>query len=351
MPMITTLSPATRRHLRLWLLVCMALVVLMVWVGGMTRLTESGLSMVEWKPLHIFPPLNDAQWQEEFSKYQQYPEYQKVNAGMSLEDFKGIFWLEFLHRLLGRGIGMVFLLPLLYFACVARIPARLSLKYAAIFALGGLQGLIGWVMVKSGLEHDPWVSPVKLALHLGMAFALFGLLQWQYLRLAATPSLPTSFLPAWVKRVTIAVAALVFFQILLGALVAGRDAGLIYNSYPTMNGQWIPDGLHALQPWWHNAVENITAIQFNHRVVAHLVLVAVFGLVILLHRRTPVLRSLPLYLLAGAMLVQFGLGIWTLLAHVAIPLASAHQMVALLVWATLIALLYRIQLVANHSQH
>ena len=347
--MLQIIPFSLRRKLNIWLLLCLSMVALMVWIGGLTRLTESGLSMVEWKPLHILPPMNTAQWQEEFSKYQQFPEYQRVNRGMELGEFQHIFWLEYIHRLLGRSVGLVFFLPLLGFALTRKVPRRFLFSLLGIFALGGVQGAIGWIMVSSGLQDNPWVSPVKLALHLGTAFIIFALIFWQYLRLRAVEKVSSAQdIPRCLMPATQATGALLFLQIFLGALVAGRDAGMIYNTYPTMDGVWIPDDLLTLHPLWRNVVENITTIQFDHRVVAHLLALAVIALAVQLYRKAPALRSgLALRLLFPVLLVQFLLGISTLLWQVPIPLASAHQMGALALWAVLVGLLFHLQQLRN----
>ncbi len=386
-----TLPPAIRKRLRAWLILCMAMVAMMVFVGGLTRLTESGLSMVEWKPLHLLPPIGEAQWAEEFAKYRASPEYLKVNNGMSVEGFRHIFWLEYIHRLLGRLVGFVFFLPLLYFGVRHRLPRPLLLRYLGIFALGGMQGAIGWIMVKSGLQDQPWVSPVKLGLHLCMAFAIFGLLLWQVLRLSnsiipaqagtqpddlhTAPHTPHSMRSAAPSRqhsassaeceigagaempcpaswsfmrgayyATLATAALVYLEIFLGALVAGRDAGMIYNTYPKMDEDWVPDSVANLSPLWRNAFENIATIQFDHRVLAHLVVLAVLSLTIALWRIGPDFLGRALLLLPFALFLQFALGVLTLLHQVPIPLASAHQMGALLLFALCITLIYRLKM-------
>lgn len=351
-----TLPPAIRKRLRAWLILCMVLVACMVFIGGLTRLTESGLSMVEWKPLHLLPPMGEAQWAEEFAKYRQSPEYLKVNRGMELSGFQHIFWLEYIHRLLGRLVGFVFFLPLIYFGVRYRLPRPLLLRYLGIFVLGGLQGAIGWIMVKSGLQDQPWVNPVKLGLHLIVAFAIFGLLLWQVLRLfvpvipAKAGNQPLTFGPArWALPTTIATTALIYLQVFLGALVAGRDAGMIYNTYPKMDAAWVPNDIAALTPLWRNAIENISTIQFDHRIVAHLVVIAVIALTIFLWRIGAARLGKALILLPIAVFLQFTLGVLTLVHQVPIPLASAHQMGALLLFGTCIALIYRVKLITGSA--
>ena len=235
----------------LWLFVCCALVFAMVVVGGVTRLTHSGLSIVEWQPIvGTLPPLSDAQWQETFAKYQLTPEYQQVNKGMSLAEFKGIFWWEYFHRLLGRLIGVVFLAPLLWFIARRDIPPGHAWKLFGIFVLGGLQGAMGWYMVKSGLVDDPRVSQFRLTAHLGLALAIFAAMFWVGLSLvhprrATVASAPQRSVRAW----AIGVAALVSVMALSGGFVAGIRAGFAYNTFPLMNGHLVPPEIFMIEPW------------------------------------------------------------------------------------------------------
>ena len=321
----------------LWLGLLVIMVMCMVIVGGLTRLTDSGLSMVNWHPIHgTLPPLNTAEWKQEFSHYQQSPEYQQKNFGMSLDEFKDIFWLEYIHRVLGRTVGLLFALPFAFFLIRRMIPATLALKYGSIFLLGGAQGLLGWYMVKSGLVNDPMVSPLRLAAHLSMACLLFSLLFWQWLKLWQPLSNILSF-----DRAIFGFILLVFLQIILGAFVAGLDAGLAYDSFPTMNGQWIPEGLWLAEPWWKDLYQNPTTAQFIHRLGA-LILTVYLGF--LLYR----LKSQPLSSLAqkaayGLIMVliwQIALGALTVIHHVPILLAVLHQFTAVLLLACAIALLY-----------
>lgn len=308
------------------------MVALMVLVGGLTRLTESGLSIVEWAPLKgTLPPMSDAAWSKAFSAYQQTPEYIQKNHGMTLAAFKAIFWWEFMHRLIGRLIGAVFLLPLVYFAVTKRISRRKTLTLTAIFALGGLQGGIGWFMVKSGLVDMPMVSPVRLALHLGMAFAIFILLLWQALGyLSGKQAVLKPKAAAMFARSRMLFALLLGFQVLLGALVAGNDAGLVYNSFPTMNGQWLPGEWLDLQPVWRNFIENHATVQWMHRIMAYLAVAA-----LLWHGWTAKSEwkrekvKLHVILLILVVACQVVLGVSTLLYMVPVGLASLHQVTAL----------------------
>jgi len=323
---------------RVWLYAVAALVIVMIVVGGATRLTDSGLSITEWQPiLGAIPPLSDAHWHDAFEKYKQIPEYEQINKGMSLEAFKSIYWWEWSHRFLGRFIGLAFALPLLVFWTMNRIPRELTPKLLGVFVLGGLQGAIGWYMVKSGLADRVDVSHYRLALHLGTAFLILGLLIW----LARDTIQPTTDIHlGTVRSRHLLLARLLviatFLQVLLGALVAGTKAGLTYNTWPLTFGSFIPDGLFTLTPWYSNIFENITAIQFNHRMMAYLI-----GLLAIWHAlqlrgsddgRLIVTSGLLLF----AVVAQITLGIWTLLsAQGAIPigLGLVHQGGAAIVFA------------------
>ncbi len=327
---------ATRRQLAVWLLICCALVFLMVVVGGITRLTHSGLSMVEWQPVvGTIPPLDEGQWQEVFGKYQQTPEYQKVNRGMSLEQFKEIFWWEYFHRLLGRAIGAVFLVPLLYFIARGQIDRRLAPGLLGIFLLGALQGALGWYMVKSGLVDDPRVSQYRLAAHLGMAFLIFAAMFWTALGMLA-PTVAVPDLPRQRLRLyAFALSVLIFVMVLSGGFVAGIRAGLAYNTFPLMNGDVVPPDYLVLEPWWRNLFSNMAAVQFNHRLIAWLLflLVPPFWLASRRLELAPRAR-LACNALPVVLAVQIALGISTLLLVVPMPLAAAHQAGAMLLFAT-----------------
>ena len=327
----------TDRAVGLWLLACAALVYAMVVLGGVTRLTGSGLSMVEWQPiLGWLPPMSDAAWQEAFAKYRASPEYRQVNAGMSLAQFQVIYGFEYAHRLLGRLIGVAFLVPLLAFLATGRLAAGRALRLGGIFVLGGLQGLLGWYMVKSGLVDVPRVSPYRLAAHLGLALVIYALILWQ--ALAALWPRPGPA-PAAARRSAELMGALLVLTLLAGAFVAGNKAGLAYNTFPLMAGQWIPDGLGALTPWWRNLFENITTVQFVHRVLA--LLTVVWALTLALRLRA--LGGGPARLggaLALAVLVQAGVGVATLLAGVPVALGALHQATAIAVLSIWIATRY-----------
>ncbi len=313
----------------IWLIVVAVLVALMVLVGGYTRLTDSGLSITEWRPVTgTIPPLSQDAWLEEMEKYRQIPEYQLINKGMSLEAFQRIYLIEYSHRLLGRLIGLAFAVPFLVFWWRGMIDRSLLPRLVTLFFLGGLQGAIGWWMVASGLVDRTDVSQYRLAVHLIMAVGIFALLVGTAagILLERRGSLGHRAL----RGPSRLLFAIIMVQIFLGGLVAGLDAGMAYNTWPLMDGDWIPAGLLAMTPWWINGFENAMTIQFDHRMVAYAV--AALALFVLWRARgaEPRLRSLAGWLTASVAL-QMGLGIWTLLAAVPLHLGLAHQGGALLV--------------------
>lgn len=336
---VTAASRADMRNraaIRLWLYGVCLLILAMVVVGGATRLTESGLSITEWKPIHgVIPPIGEAEWQEEFAKYRQIPEYQLINKGMSLEEFKFIFWWEWAHRLLGRFIGVAFFVPMVWFWARGQVEPWLKPRLVAGFLLGGLQGAVGWWMVASGLVERTDVSQYRLATHLTLAIVIFAYLFWLARRLAPE-SRPAEALDATRKHgfAARATLALVIFQIFLGGLVAGLNAGLTFNTWPLMDGQFIPDGLFAMEPAWLNAFENVMTVQFQHRMAAYLVTAAVLwqAVRIFADKNAAVLR-MPAAILAAAVLVQVLFGIATLLKHVPLDYALLHQAMAVIVLA------------------
>ncbi len=325
------------RRVAAWLFFCCALVFAMVVVGGVTRLTHSGLSIVEWQPIvGTLPPLSQADWQQAFDKYRLTPEYKLVNKGMTLDAFKGIFWWEYWHRLLGRLIGVVFLVPLLWFIARREIPPGYAWKLFAVFMLGGLQGAMGWYMVQSGLVDDPWVSQFRLTAHLGLALAIFAAMLWLGLSLIHPPRAKWDLVPdpstrAW----AIGVAVLVYVMALSGGLVAGIRAGFAYNTFPLMNGHLVPPEIFMLQPWWRNFFWNMATVQFDHRLLALLIAVVVPILWWKLNRTSliPERARRGGHLLAALVAVQIALGIATLLLVVPLPLAALHQAGAVLVLA------------------
>jgi len=330
-------APKFSRAINRWLMLCLVLITLMVALGGVTRLTESGLSIVEWKLVSgTLPPLSKADWNAEFEEYKTSPQFAKVNADFSLADFKNIFWLEYLHRLLGRIIGLSIILPFAYFAARRALTPRLRNRLLFISLLVAAQGTVGWVMVASGLQNQPRVEPLKLAAHLLLAFSLFSVILWTRFQVIATPRANAP------RRYALAVRgffALAVIQIFFGALVAGLRAGLSYTTYPLMDGALIPTGLHLMTPWWLNHLESVLTVQFQHRVGAVAVLAAAYGLILAGCRLTPAIRHVS-YRLGAIVTVQFLLGVATLLSGVNIVLASAHQLVALALVAVLVRLVY-----------
>ena len=269
------------RQIASWLLLCAAVIFGMIMLGGVTRLTGSGLSMVEWKPLMgVIPPLSEEAWQQTFDKYKQFPEYQKVNMGMDLDGFKSIFMYEYLHRVLGRLIGILFFVPMVFFAFKGRVRAGLMPKLWILFVLGGLQGLLGWYMVKSGLVDNPRVSQYRLTSHLGLAVIIYAYMLWLVFDLLFPKG--ASHPRAGFSRVLV---ALVYLMILSGGLVAGTRAGFAYSTWPLMGPSFIPDGLYSTSPAWLAMFEDITTIQFNHRMFAYLLFVLINAFALLVYRR------------------------------------------------------------------
>ncbi len=309
----------------------------MVFVGGYTRLSGSGLSITEWKPIHgVIPPLSMAEWEEEFTAYRASPQYLKINKGMSLDEFKTIFWPEFWHRILGRIIGAVFIVPLLFFAIRRSISKRFGLRLTGIFALGGLQGFIGWFMVASGLIDNPHVSHLRLALHLSLAFLIFALILWALLDIHnKSPKAPHTTKHSLYKGWFV----LLCTQIIIGAFVAGQHAGLIYNTWPTMNGQWLPSELWSGETWH----ENLALIQFIHRKIAIFLAVSFIFWWFLYSAYVKNNHLGKAVLGIGfTLFLQFALGVATLLWQVPLWLALAHQMTALLLFAFAVNLLHKL---------
>lgn len=311
-----------RRAVAYWLLFMTALVLLMVMVGGATRLTESGLSMVDWRPVTgTLPPLSTEAWQAEFAKYQTSPEYQLRNKGMSLEEFKGIFYWEWGHRLLGRLIGLFFFVPLVWFWVKGRIPAGYKPRLVILFILGGSQGLLGWYMVMSGLVDEPAVSHYRLTAHLSLALFIMAALFWTALSLLRpTPEKSDKGL----KILTHVSMLVLVLQILMGALVAGLKAGLIFNSWPLMGEGFVPPGLLALEPVWRNFFDNAVTAQFDHRIGAYLLTILAIAIFLRSRRSAERIASAgAVFLVAVAM--QMLLGIITLVMEVPVFWGTAHQ--------------------------
>ncbi len=317
-----------------------------VLLGGAVRLTGSGLSMVDWQPLRgVIPPLDADGWRQAFDNYRQFPEFNLVNPDMTLAEFRFIFWMEYAHRLLGRLIGAAFLLPFLFFLAAGRVPRAAVGRLWALFFLGGMQGLLGWHMVKSGLADDPHVSHYRLALHFMLAVVIYAYLLRVLVGISRRPQSPERAAHDTPLRLTGGIAlALILMMMASGALVAGTHAGHVYNTWPLMGGRWLPPQLLAMQPGWLNAFENLVAIQFIHRWLALAVLVAVIAFALRLIRARAATgnnRALIGYLLAALAVAQVALGIATLVLRVPPALASAHQAGAMLLLTVAVIALAR----------
>lgn len=339
-PAETATARRNRRLVALWLFGMCAMVLVMIMLGGATRLTGSGLSIMEWAPLSgTLPPLSEVEWNRLFALYQHTPQYQLVNQGFGLAGFKHIFWLEWTHRLWGRAMGVVFLLPLIWFAATGVIGRAMVPRLALLFVLGGLQGAVGWFMVASGFEADNVsVEPVRLVAHLTMALALYAAMLWIALSQwrGAGGARPVNA----VRRMVRASALLVALTIVTGGFVAGLHAGLTYNTFPLMDGRVVPEGYASLVPFWRNLIENIAAVQFDHRLLATATLVIVTITVLVgLARTAPGHTRVALAVVGAAVTGQYLLGIATLLSVVRVEVAVLHQTcAALLLTAILVAL-------------
>jgi len=331
------------RAVAVWLFAVAVLVTAMVVVGGATRLTGSGLSITEWKPVRgVIPPLNLADWQAEFARYQEIPQYKLLNRGMSLSEFKGIYWWEWSHRLLGRLLGAVFFIPFLWFAVRREISRRMAWRLGILFVLGGLQGFVGWWMVSSGLADRVYVAPERLMIHLGLAFALLGALVWTALDAWAGQARQT--LPgAWGTR-ALWFAGLIYFQVLLGALVAGNHGGLVYNDFPLFSGRaWPAD--YAGSGLWATLAHSQGAVQAHHRLIAYLAFFATLALAAGAWRSHKLAYEAKLLAvgLAGAVVLQVLLGIATLMTAVPLALGMIHQLMAAVVFSLAMAFAWRVR--------
>jgi len=331
------------RPVAIWLAIVALFVLSMVVVGGATRLTDSGLSITEWKPVAgALPPMNAKDWNDEFARYKEIPQYKLVNRGMSLGEFKQIYWWEWGHRLLGRVLGAVFVIPAAWFLIRQELPRWLIPRMGVLLVLGGLQGLVGWWMVASGLSDRVSVAPERLATHLGLAFILLSALVWT--ALDAWAGAPRQTIPSpWVKA-SFGLTGLIYLQILLGALVAGNDAGLVYNDWPLMNGAIFPAD-YAGTGIWSTLAHSQAAVQFNHRIFAYL-LTGVTVAFVVQAMRSPYLlpEAKRLALALGAVVgLQVLLGIVTLMSHVPIVLGMAHQITAAILLAVSVAFVWRVR--------
>jgi cytochrome c oxidase assembly protein subunit 15 len=348
---------SSSRAIGIWLALCCAMIFVMVVLGGTTRLTQSGLSMVEWHPVTGWlPPLTDAAWQAAFDEYKRSPEFHKANFWMQLADYKSIFWLEYVHRLWGRLIGVAFLVPFLWFAARRRIDAALGWRFALLFALGACQGALGWVMVASGLVDRPSVSHYRLAAHLGLAVIIYGWMLWIAFGILR-PS-PSGARAAGTRvRGPLAgharlLAGWVFATMIVGAFVAGLHAGTIYNTFPLMDGDVLPPVAFQMTPWWINFFDNAALVQFIHRMVG--VTAALIALALWLRSvRAPIAPGARLAcLLVGlGALAQMGLGIATLLTQVPVPLGVLHQAGALTVLSLALWALYQLGLPPDRTKY
>ena len=327
-------------HVAVWLLIICVMIYVIIAIGGYTRLTNSGLSIVTWQPVSgIIPPLTEDQWQAEFDIYKQFPEFQIVNPDLTLVGFKQIFWIEYVHRLAGRLVALVFLLPFLYFLFRGYLTRRIIVRLAAVFVLGGVQGLLGWYMVKSGLINNPSVSQYRLTAHLSLAVILYSYVLWLsvslfgFHALEKHPSLPS------IRRLAVVCIGLVALMQLSGGFMAGTHAGFVINTYPDMNGKWVPDLLFSLSPLWRNLFENVITIQFFHRwmAVATVLAIAVLWLQRFRIKSKSVRLGIDIAFLAA--LMQFSLGVSTLLSQVEISIAIAHQSGFVLLLSVLIILI------------
>lgn len=334
------------RAIAFWLISIAMIIYAMVILGGVTRLTGSGLSMVEWDPIMgIIPPLTEQEWQDTFEKYKQFPEYQKKNMHMDLGGFQEIFIFEYAHRVLGRLIGLAFLIPFIFFLARRQIRAGLAPRLITMFVLGGLQGLLGWYMVKSGLNHDPHVSQYRLAAHLSMAILIYSYILW-----VAWGLLHPSAENSWIRgidplrRLTLTGVVLVCLMILSGAFVAGTRAGLGYNTFPSMNGYFIPPGLFDMSPFYLNFVENRTTIQFDHRMLAY---VLILYMPFLWYRAQKFSLSprtrMAFHIMLVLFILQITLGITTLIYEVPVSLGAAHQGGALLVLTSVLYAMHELR--------
>jgi heme a synthase len=326
----------------LWSIAAMTLVVLIV--GGITRLTQSGLSIVDWKPLMgVIPPLNEAQWLERFEQYRQFPEYQLLRRGMTLDEFRFIYFWEYLHRLVARMIGVVFLIPFIVFAVRGRFSRPFAMRALILFALGGAQGVLGWIMVQSGLSAQPHVSHYRLAAHLSLAFVIFGYAVWLARELTPAVSAPSAPQRRLMNRGLLWIGAILAVQIVYGAFVAGLKAGFFYNTFPLTGGRLVPLNMFAQQPALQNLVANPVTVQWLHRVIGTVLLIAALAFFVRVRRAgaDPLSRHLNLAL-CGLIVLQYALGVLTLLHAVPVALGVTHQAMAMIVFGVWLVWLHHV---------
>lgn len=330
----------SNRQIFWWLIIGCVLIFTIVIVGGITRLSGSGLSIVEWDVIMgTIPPLNENEWNSIFDNYKKYPQYQIINYEMTVSEFKTIFWWEYIHRVLGRLIGVVFIIPFLIFLTQGKINKNLLKKLLFIFALGALQGLAGWWMVKSGLVDKPSVSAYRLTFHLLLALILYSFIFYTALTVKnlQTQKTEMNFIQKLFKKTSYLIMILVFIQMMYGGFMAGLKAGLFYPSFPKMKEQWIPDGMLVIKPLWKNLFENITTVQFIHRYLGLLLLVLiVVYCIFMLRMATQKLYKNLAYSLLAIIIIQVTLGILTLLSSVQLLLGVLHQIVAVILLTIII---------------
>lgn len=325
-PTVLVLPNRNSRHVVAWLLVVCVLIYFVIAIGGYTRLTESGLSIVNWEPISgVVPPLSLQQWTAEFEHYQQFPEFKIVNQDMQLEEFKRIYWIEYAHRLAGRLLALVFLVPFVFFLVRGYLSKPLVARLVAVFVLGGLQGLLGWYMVASGLIDNPAVSQYRLTAHLSLAVLLFSYVLWLAVSLIPARQRIGAAERSYFRTATGICIVLVGLMQISGGFMAGTHAGFVINTFPDMNGEIVPHTIGSLQPLWRNLFENVVTIQFVHRWLAVVAVIAIAVLWVGRFRTTvPLLKRLADLLMVVAM-VQFTLGVSTLLSQVHLPVALIHQ--------------------------
>ncbi len=321
-------APSDRNQLpvAVWLLAVCALIYLVIAIGGYTRLTDSGLSIVTWDPISgVIPPLSHDEWVAEFERYQEFPEFKHVNQTMNLAEFKRIYWVEYAHRLAARGLALAFLLPFIYFLVRRCLSRPLIVRLAAVFALGGLQGLLGWYMVASGLVDNPAVSQYRLTAHLSLAVLLYSYILWLAIGLLPKRQPPDDSDSAYIRKVGVICLCLIALMQVSGGFMAGTHAGFVINTFPDMNGELIPQMMGSLQPWWRNLFENVVTIQFVHRWSAAAAVIAIAALWFGRFKTQRLLLRRLVDLVLVIALLQFGFGIATLLSQVHLPIALAHQ--------------------------
>lgn len=324
----------------IWLFTGCFLIFSMVLIGGITRLTHSGLSIVEWKFTGSLPPLNENEWQVEFSKYKTSPEFQKINTHFTVSDFKNIFWWEYIHRMLGRTIGIVFILPLLWFQYRKLLPPGFLKNAGILLMLGFCQGLLGWIMVKSGLNKVPHVSHYLLASHLTLAFITFGFTFWYALNLLYAERKSDRLNS--IRKHAMILLGLVAVQIIYGAFVAGMQAGALCPTWPKMGNDWLPAEVYSMSPMWNNFLENPYGVQFIHRIIA--IIILIFAIALFMKKKNLAISSqqrLLINLVIAGVAIQIALGIATLIFHVPLIVASLHQVGAFFLFSLIITLIHR----------